>query len=91
MNFESLWEAEKSRLTALTTHSRDGLEARREGSSLLPNRVVVTAAESVLPSAHFYVVVRIERQGHRELAFPASLAVEGAMGASSSLTTAAYR
>ena len=88
MNCESLWEAKKKlRLTALTTHSRDGLKA----SSLLPNRVVVTAAAAVLPSAHFYVVVRIERQGHRELAFPASLAMEGAMGASSSLTTAAYR
>ena len=60
---------------------------------MLPNRVVVTAAAagSVLPSAHFYVVVRIERQGHRELAFPASSAMDGAMGASSSLPAAAYR
>ena len=77
------------RLTTLTTHSRDGPKSRRKGSSLLPNRVVVTAAESVLPSAHFYVVVRIERQGHRELAFPASLAMDGAMGASTLLTSAA--
>ena len=80
-----------SRLTALTTHSRDGLQARRKGSSLPPNRVVVTAAESVPPTAHFYVVVRIERQGHRELAFPASLAMDGDMGASRSLTSAAHR